>query len=180
MANTCSLHFMISSSGLYMKWSILLAQVVSGGGSWSSLEVGHLTDHFKNHLNPLRPISCSKTFFSQSESWKPANKKPGRVGSAPLTPRLTQSGQRRPPPPSSHLCNTGLGRFHRSSNSSLSHDLDITSEVNLAKAQETGSANSKGHHATFLRSWFQALGCFPATYLKNPGSRLKFAFQPPF
>ena len=108
MANTCSLHFMISSSGLYMKWSILLAQVVSGG-LWSSLEVGHLTDHFKNHLNPLRPISCSKTFFSQSESWKPANKKPGRVGSAPLTPRLTQSGQRRPPPPSSHLCNTGLG-----------------------------------------------------------------------
>ena len=54
------------------------------------------------------------------------------------------------------------------------------SEVNLAKAQETGSANRNGHHATFLRSWFQAPGCFPATYLKNPGSRLKFAFQPPF
>ena len=67
MANTCSLHFMISSSGLYMKWSILLAQVVSGG-LWSSLEVGHLTDHFKNHLNPLRPISCSKTFSANQRA----------------------------------------------------------------------------------------------------------------
>ena len=72
IANTCSLHFMISNSGLYMKWSMMLmlmlvlvlmlvAQVVSGGW-WSFLEVEHLTDHTNNHFSPLQPISCSEAF----------------------------------------------------------------------------------------------------------------------
>ena len=58
MANTCSLHFMISSSGLYMKWSMVMMLVARSGGSWYSLEVGHLTDHINNHFRPLQPISC--------------------------------------------------------------------------------------------------------------------------